>query len=94
MAVPKSAAVEKLKFETALEELEGIVRDMEGSELPLEESLAAYKRGIELLTHCRRLLTVAEEKVRILENDNLSVFDPEAGDTMGARLEQPAPGAR
>ena len=36
-------------FETALAELETIVATMESGQLPLAESLAAYKRGAELL---------------------------------------------
>lgn len=40
-------------LEAALAELEKIVSSMEGGQLPLERSLAAYKRGAELLKSCR-----------------------------------------
>jgi exodeoxyribonuclease VII small subunit len=40
-------------FESALAELESIVATMEGGQLPLAESLAAYKRGAELLQFCQ-----------------------------------------
>ncbi len=53
-------------FETALAELEKIVASMEGGQLPLEESLAAYKRGTELLKLCQQQLQDAEQQVRIL----------------------------
>ncbi|OQA30495.1 MAG: Exodeoxyribonuclease 7 small subunit [Betaproteobacteria bacterium ADurb.Bin341] len=56
-----------LKFETALAALEQIVRDMEGGELQLEESIVAYRRGAELLKHCRHLLVDAEQQLRVLE---------------------------
>ena len=41
---------------------------MEAGQLPLEESLSAYQRGVELLQHCQRQLADAEEKVRVLDN--------------------------
>jgi exodeoxyribonuclease VII small subunit len=40
-------------FEAALAELEEIVATMEGGQLPLKDSLAAYKRGAELLQYCQ-----------------------------------------
>ena len=42
-----------MSFEAALAELEKVVADMEAGKLPLEESLAAYRRGAELLQVCR-----------------------------------------
>lgn len=74
------SSVEKLKFEVALAELEQIVQGMEDGRLPLEESLAAYRRGTELLKHCQQQLGNAERKIRILENDTLHDFDPETGE--------------
>ena len=57
-------------FETALAELEKIVASMEGGQLPLEESLAAYKRGTELLKLCQQQLQDAEQQVRVLTDSN------------------------
>lgn len=57
-------------FETALAELEEIVRQMEEGQLPLERSLEAYKRGAELLQFCQQSLQDAEQKVRILNDQN------------------------
>lgn len=42
---------------------------MEGGQLSLEESLAAYKRGAELLTYCQAQLQAAQQQVRILEGN-------------------------
>ncbi|MDX8379387.1 MAG: exodeoxyribonuclease VII small subunit [Gallionella sp.] len=56
-----------LGYESAMVELEQIVADMEAGNLPLEESLVAYKRGAELLTFCRSRLEAAQQQVRILE---------------------------
>ena len=63
-----------LTFEAALVELEQVVADMEGGKLPLEESLAAYQRGAELLRQCRSRLDDAQQQVRILEDGSLKDF--------------------
>ena len=68
-------------FEAALSELEQVVADMEAGQLPLEESLAAYKRGAELLQQCRVRLEDAQQQVRILEEGALKNF---AGNISGA----------
>ncbi len=72
--------VGKLKFEAALAELEQIVQDMEGGRLPLEESLAAYRRGSELLTHCQQQLSDAERQIQVLENGALRASEPAGGE--------------
>ena len=53
-------------FENALAELEAIVAGMEGGELTLEESLAAYKRGAELLKICQSTLKDAQPQCQDL----------------------------
>ncbi len=64
-------------FEAALAELEKIVSQMESGNLPLEQSLSAYKRGAELLQSCQKSLTDAEQQVRILtEANKLKAFNP------------------
>lgn len=57
-------------FESALADLSEIVRQMEDGRLPLEQSLAAYKRGAELLKYCRQSLQTAEQQVRLLNEQN------------------------
>jgi exodeoxyribonuclease VII small subunit len=64
-------------FETALAELETIVATMEGAQLPLAESLAAYKRGAELLQYCQAALKDAQQQVQILERGVLKSFEPD-----------------
>jgi len=54
-------------FETALAELESIVASMEGGQLPLQASLAAYKRGAELVAFCQTALKDAQQEIEILE---------------------------
>ena len=56
----------ELPFETALEELESLVEKMETGELSLEDSLAAFERGVKLTRHCQSSLKAAELKVKVL----------------------------
>lgn len=67
-------------FEAALAELEAIVATMEGGKLPLADTLAAYKRGAELLQYCQGTLKDAQQQVQVLERGVLKAFTPgEAG---------------
>ena len=62
-------------FETAMAELESIIRQMEGQQLPLQDALAAFKRGTTLLQQCQQTLADAEQQVRILtEQQTLTPF--------------------
>jgi len=72
-------------FETALAELEGIVAAMEAGQLPLEQSIAAYRRGAQLLQFCQNALKEASQQVRLLEGGTLREFavTSEAGDGDG-----------
>jgi exodeoxyribonuclease VII small subunit len=73
---PQPRPVADLSFETALDELEALVRRMEAGELSLDESIAAYRRGAELARHCQARLAVAEQEVRKLDGDTLKPIDP------------------
>ena len=55
-----------LDFETAMQELEALVVTIEEGNLPLEESLKQFERGIELSRICQKTLTEAEQRVKIL----------------------------
>ena len=67
-------AQKTVSFEAALTELDQLVADMEGGKLSLEDSLAAYKRGAELLSFCRGKLDDAQQQVRVLEDGVLKDF--------------------
>ncbi len=54
------------KFEEALSELEGLVQRLEKGELPLEESLAAFERGMTLVRQLGDRLTQVEQRVEEL----------------------------
>jgi exodeoxyribonuclease VII small subunit len=65
-----------VSFEVALAELERIVAQMESGELPLEDCLAAYKRGAQLLHYCQAALRDAQQQVKVLEAGALQDFAP------------------
>lgn len=71
-------------FEDVLAELEQVVASMEAGKLPLEDSLAAYRRGAELLQQCRSRLEEAQQQVRILENGVLKDFSGNSGNSSDA----------
>ena len=52
--------------EQSLDSLEALVERMESGELTLEESLQAFEQGVKLTRECQQALSQAEQKVRIL----------------------------
>lgn len=68
-------------LEAALEELEKIVSSMEDGGMPLERSLASYKRGAELLKYCQAALQDAQQQVKVLEDGILREFKSDASDS-------------
>ena len=67
-------------FEAALAELERIVASMEGAQLPLADSLAAYKRGAALVAYCQSALKDVQQQIEILERGVRKTFSPGGGD--------------
>ncbi len=53
-------------FEAALAELEQLVARMEGGDLPLDEALKGFERGVQLTRECQTALQAAQQKVQIL----------------------------
>ncbi|TXK62166.1 exodeoxyribonuclease VII small subunit [Alkalisalibacterium limincola] len=62
------------EFEKSLDELEQLVQKMEKGDLSLDESLAAYERGVTLYRQCRGTLEQAELRVKLLSD----LDDPES----------------
>lgn len=62
-------------FETALAQLESLIQAMESGDMPLENALASYKQGSELIKFCQAKLADAEQQLKILENDELKPLD-------------------
>ncbi|MBE05498.1 MAG: exodeoxyribonuclease VII small subunit [Gammaproteobacteria bacterium] len=63
----------KLSFETALNELEKIVEELEAGETDLDSSIAAYERGIALKQHCAEKLKQAELRVQKIETKTAGI---------------------
>jgi exodeoxyribonuclease VII small subunit len=57
------------KFEVALGELEEVVEQLESGDLSLEDSLAAFERGVGLVKYCNEKLSEVEKKVEFLLKD-------------------------
>jgi exodeoxyribonuclease VII small subunit len=68
MAMPTAKAAKDPvpDFETAMRDLEELVERLEQGDMPLEESLAAFERGVMLTRACQTALKEAEQKVEIL----------------------------
>jgi exodeoxyribonuclease VII small subunit len=66
MSKPKDVQESQPDFETAMRDLEELVERLEQGDLPLEESLAAFERGVMLTRACQAALKDAEQKVEIL----------------------------
>ena len=71
-------------FEASLDQLEQLVEKMEHGEMSLEESLAAYERGVGLYRKCQTALEQAELRVRLLSDpeqpDNAEPFGTPGAD--------------
>ena len=68
-------------FEENLAELNTLVTQLESSQLPLEEALKAFEKGVKLSQDCQSILKQAKQKVQILldtqEGEYLAPFDSE-----------------
>lgn len=64
-------------FEESLDQLEAIVRKLEDGEMPLEESLELFERGVKLSRECRDRLTKAERRIEVLmkETDGTIILE-------------------
>ena len=56
-------------FEGALEELEQVVEQLESGDLVLDDSLAAFEKGVGLVKFCNQKLNEVEKKVELLVKD-------------------------
>ncbi len=74
--------LEQRSFEENLDELESIVRRLEAGELPLEQALAAFERGVRLVRHLRGHLDRVEQRIEMLSRDSSGALrlDPVPGD--------------
>ena len=59
----------ELKFEEAIADLEQVVEQLESGDLSLEDSLAAFEKGVALVRYCNQKLSEVEKKVELLVKD-------------------------
>lgn len=88
----QTTPLHQLSFESALAELEQIVRGLESGQMKLEDAISAYERGAALRRHCEERLGEAEMRVKaIVQNADGSLSEEELGATERA---SPAPRRR
>jgi len=88
-----------VKFEEALEKLEASVKRLDSEELPLEEALAEYEKGLEALKLCRGILDAAQRKLEILVSEKdgeaeVEEFDPEGAEARATKPVAASPRAK
>jgi exodeoxyribonuclease VII small subunit len=71
----KSSEIELLSFEQAVKELEDVVAKLEGPDLPLAESLAAYQRGAALMKHAQSILNQVQSEIEVIEANQTRTMD-------------------
>lgn len=65
----KKSDFEKLSFEQAIGDLTGIVDKIETGQVPLQQSLQQYEKGMGLIKHCRQILLDAEKRIEEITED-------------------------
>ena len=83
-----SKKAKEKSFEESLAELEALVATMERGELPLDQALHQFERGVQLTRECQTALQAARQKVQILQQSaagpTLTDFDATATEARGA----------
>jgi exodeoxyribonuclease VII small subunit len=64
--------IEKLTFEEAIKELTNIVGKIEQGQIPLQDSLEQYEKGMALIKHCRTILQKAEKRIEKISKEEKS----------------------
>ncbi len=68
---PTPAPAVPATYEAALQELEGLISSLESGQLPLDQLLAGYQRGAQLLAFCKNKLEAVESQIKVLEGTEL-----------------------
>lgn len=74
---PEGGGPVPVTYEAALEELEKLVRQLEGGQMPLDQLLTGYQRGAFLLKFCRDKLEAVEQQVKVLDAGELKPWSQE-----------------
>ncbi len=70
-------AAAPVNYESALAELEKLVLQLEGGQMPLDQLLTGYQRGAQLLKFCRDKLEAVENQIKVLEGTELKPWAQE-----------------
>ena len=70
-------STEPAHYEAALQELEKLVLELEGGQMPLDQLLAGYQRGAQLLAYCRDKLAAVEQQIKVLDGGELKPWAQE-----------------
>ena len=70
MAENKQKDIKELSFEETITQLTQIVSQIEQGQIPLQESIEKYEKGMTLIAHCRGILTQAEKKIEEISAPN------------------------
>ncbi len=65
----KTDDIEKMTFEQAIQQLIGIVDRIEQGDIPLQDSLEQYEKGMALIKHCRDILQKADKRIERISKD-------------------------
>ena len=76
-AASKHTPDEPSSYEAALQELEGLVAQIESGQLPLDQMLSSYQRGAALLAYCRGKLEAVQDQIKLLEDGQLKAWTTE-----------------
>jgi exodeoxyribonuclease VII small subunit len=77
MAENQPGAQPAVSFESSMDELEKVVKELEGGDLSLDRSLELFERGMSLSDICRKQLEEAETRVEMLiRKDGKTIAEP------------------
>ena len=65
----KKNDIGKMTFEEAIKELGGIVQRIEQGEIPLQDNLEQYEKGMALIKHCKGILVKAEKRIEKISKE-------------------------
>ena len=71
----KNNDLSKLTFEQAIKQLGNIVQKIEEGEIPLQDSLEQYEKGMALIKHCKGILEKAEKRIEKITKEEDSKDD-------------------
>jgi len=75
--MPKVPPSPPVTYEAALEELEQLIAQIESGQMPLEQMLAGYERGAQLLAFCRSKLEAVDNQIKVLDEGTLKPWTQE-----------------